>query len=297
MAAPPRLSVVVVAAGGSQRFLASWVSFSVAHARDTEVILVHAASSGMPAATDSLRCLECSPGTRVPRLRAAGLRAARGTIVALTESFCRPAPGWAEALLQARARSGALAVGGPMRRARGSGSHWALTFAEYGRFLQGEPEGPVLDLPLTNVAYERDRLLEILARAPGGLADEFVEPEVHAALRSAGEVLWRTPAAVMFDDNDVGLQSSLPAMFHHGRLYGGRRVEGQGLLVRLLRSASSPLVPWIHLARIAKPASAVHGPLVVVRCLPQLSVLLLAWALGEGVGSLLGAGDSASRWS
>lgn len=297
MATPPRLSVVVVAAERSQRFLASWVSFSGAHAHDIEVILVHATSSGMPATTDALRCLECSPGTSVPRLRAAGLRAARGTIVALTEAFCRPAPGWAEALLHARARTGALAIGGPMRRAQGSGSHWALTFAEYGRFLRGEPEGPVLDLPLTNVSYARERLFEILARAPGGLAEDFVEPQVHAALKTAGEALWRTPGAVMFDDNDVGLQSSLPAMYHHGRLYGGRRVEGQRLLVRPLRLALSPLVPLIQLARIVQAASAVHGPLVVVRCLPQLSVLLLAWALGEGVGSLLGAGDSASRWS
>jgi hypothetical protein len=35
----------------------------------------------------------------------------------------------------------------------------------------------------------------------------------------------------------------------------------------------------------------------LLRAFPALAVLLGAWAVGEGVGSAFGPGDSAARWT
>lgn len=295
MAAAPVLSVVVAVGKAGSADLPRWVRYAEGDAVEAnlEVLLVHGGLGAMPAETDHLRCLACPPGTTIPRLRAAGMRAARAPLVALTESFCRPAPGWAQALLEARAETDALAVGGPMARQGGSAADQALTLVEYGRFLRSEPAGPVHDLPLTNVSYQRTRLVEVLGEA----AEELAEPSVHPCLQAAGEQLWRAPRAVMFDDQRRPLSWSLRALHHHGRLYGGGRVSGRGVGVRLFRAAVSPLVPFVQLARITSEARAVGQAGRVLRCLPHLLLLLVAAALGEAVGSLAGTGRSGERWA
>ena len=228
----------------------------------------------------------------VPDRRALGLAAARTPLVALTESFCVPAPGWAQAILDAHAIRDVAAVGGAMTRRSGGGSDLALTFVEYGRFFHPRHEGPVQDLPGVNVAYRVERLREAL----GGLPNQVVEVELHAALRKAGEVFWRAPAAVMLDGSRVPPRQARRAQFRHGRFFGGRRVASAGVGRRLLRAALAPAVPLVLGSRIARGVLAAGRGRELVRSLPHLATLLVAWAAGEAVGSVAGEGRSGAAW-
>ncbi|QJR34541.1 hypothetical protein [Gemmatimonas groenlandica] len=243
--------------------------------------------------TPNTRVVKCRVGSTVPQMRLLGVRAARGRLVALTEDFCVPAPGWVDALIEAHRREGAAAVGGPVARSTGSAADWALTLIEYGRFFRGEPEGSVGDLPSINVAYDAAQLRAVLPAD----ADGLFEVALHAQLRAAGARFWRVPDAVMFDHSTTNVRSAASAQFHHGRLYGGGRVQDQGVLTRLTRTALSPGIPAVLLSRIAREVGAAGQTQQLLRALPALSILLGAWSIGEAVGSMLGEGPSGARWT
>ncbi len=100
----------------------------------------------------------------------------------------------------------------------------------------------------------------------------------------------------MLDQNSVAFSAALVSFYHHGRLFGGRRVLGRGFWVRLARALLAPVVPPLQLARIA--ARVLLGPRSgqMIVTLPPIMLLLGAWALGEGVGSLAGEGTSGRWW-
>lgn len=246
--------------------------------------------SGAP---KGVRWLSSPGGATVPERRGRGLAAARAPIVALTESFCVPAPGWAQAVLTAHAEHHVAAVGGPVDRREGTAADWGLTLLEYGRFLGPEPAGPVGDLPGINVSYRIERVV----RALGSLPARVVEVEVHSALVRAGETLWREPGAVMFDGSRMSPGAARRAQFLHGRFYGGHRVAGRGALHRLARLTVAPAVPLVLGRRIVRGALRAGRGRILLRALPHLGGLLTAWAAGEAAGSLFGAGRSGERWT
>ena len=239
------------------------------------------------------RVVQCAPGSNVPAMRLAGIRAANAPLIAMTEDFCVPSDGWAESLLRARARVDAAVLGGPIARRDGTAADWALTFAEYGRFFRRTPEGEVCDLPSINVAYVADRLRSVLPSDAAG----FVETQIHAQLRIQGARFWRLPDAVVFDENTCLLADAARAQYHHGRLFGGGRVEGMGFLQRTVRGALACLVPLVLLQRIVRETGAAGVKVELLRSLPALLILLIAWSFGEAAGSLFGKGQSAAHWT
>lgn len=259
----------------------------------TAELLLATARPEAQACSPSTRVVPCAPGFTVPALRLAGVRAATAPLIALTEDFCAPAEGWAEALLEAHGRVDASVLGGPIARRNGSAADWALTLAEYGRFFRREPEGEVSDLPSINAAYDADRLRRALPLDGEGL----FEVQLHARLRARGDRFWRVPSAVMFDENERPLTSATRAQYYHGRLFGGARLQGRGPFPRLVRCALAPAVPAILLSRIAREAAAAGHMAEVLRSLPVLSLLLGAWSAGEAIGSLFGQGHSGARWT
>jgi hypothetical protein len=221
------------------------------------------------------------------------VRVAAAPLIAITEDFCAPAPGWAESLLEEHRRFPAAVLGGPVARQSGRAADWALTLIEYGRFFDPRQQGTVFDLPSINVAYPRALLLGALPPEPNGI----FETELHARLRAAGAEFRRLPAAVMVDCNSADMSTATRAQFHHGRLFGGGRVQGQGVLTRLKFAALSPAVPAVLFSRIARHVGSAGHSAELLRALPSLSVLLGAWAIGEGLGSLFGPGQSEARWT
>jgi hypothetical protein len=232
-------------------------------------------------------------------MRLAGVRAANAPLIALTEDFCAPAAGWAEALLAAHERDRSAVVGGPVARRAGSASDWALTLIEYGRFFARASDGSagsaetVGDLPSINVAYPARELLSAL---PSGLRGIF-EVELHARLREAGVRFSMLPGATMFDYSTTQIHRAARAQYHHGRLFGGDRVRGRALSLRLKHALLTPAVPAVLLSRITRRVAAAGQAEQLLRSLPALSILLTAWAAGEAMGSMFGAGQSADHWT
>jgi hypothetical protein len=291
--AEPRLSVVVAAAKlpGAVPQLLEVLAADIASGV-VEVIVATAATPS-PDVAGRARIVAASRGTTIPRLRAMGLAAARGDIAALTEGFCIPAAGWADALIAAHAANAAVAIGGPIDRRQGGAADWALTLQEYGRFLRRAPEGPVHGLPGPNVSYKIERLRRVL----GELPDEIAEVDVHGILIQRGEELRSAPGALMYDANDQRFGRSIGSMFQHGRLFGAWRVRAQPAPVRALRAAMAPLAPAAQLVRIARGAVPAGRGRQLFRSLPCLLTLLVAWAIGEATGSLFGEGASREHWS
>lgn len=289
----PRLSVVIA---GSRPEGPPEALFRALHSQlqtgSIELLLATARSKAHPPRPGT-RIVRCAPGSTVPAMRLAGVRVATAPLIALTEDFCVPADDWADTLLEARGRVGASVLGGPIARRNGSAADWALTLAEYGRFFRREPEGEVADLPAINVAYDADRLRAALPPDAEGL----FEVQLHARLRARGERFWRLPGAVMFDENDRPFAHAARAQYYHGRLFGGERVQDQGLFPRFVRCALAPAVPAVLLRRIAREAAAAGHTTEVWRSLPALLLLLGAWSAGEAVGSLFGKGHSGARWT
>ncbi len=288
-----RLSVVVAGSRSQGPPEALFRSLhSLLQSGDAELLLV-TARPGAQALGPGTRVIACAGGTTIPAMRLAGVRAASGPLIALTEDFCAPADGWAEALLEAHERVHAAVLGGPVARRSGSAAEWALTFIEYGRYFRREPEGEVADLPSINVAYDAERLRAALPAAAQGL----FEVDLHTRMRARGGSFWRVPGALTFDENKTSLGSATRAQYHHGRLFGGGRVQGRSLLVCCARAALAPAVPAILLGRIIREAGAAGQQFKVLRCLPALLLLLGAWSAGEAVGSLFGVGQSGARWT
>lgn len=262
-------------------------------AGEAELLIVTAAERPVAATSlPNVTIIAMAPGTTIPLLREEGLRCARAPWVVLTEDFCVPCSTWLAELEAARDPAQGTVVGGPISRREGTSTDWARTFSEYGRFLQGGTGGPVDDVPGCNVAYERNHLAHVLDNQPSG----FKEVLVHERLRSSGSHFWLAPAAVVFDESHATLWSTSRAMYHHGRLFGGERMAGAPWPVRILRAASSPLVPAIHLLRIARGAYRVGRLGRLVRCLLPLLAIEVSWAWGECLGSLRGVGSSGSAW-
>jgi len=265
---------------------------SLLQSGDAELLIVTARPEAQ-APWPGTRVITCVRGTTVPAMRLAGVCAASAPLIAVTEDFCAPAEGWAEALLEARERLDASVLGGPVARHCGSSAEWALTFIEYGRYFRREPEGQVTDLPSINVAYDAERLRAALPASAKGI----FEVELHTWMRAHGGCFWRVPGALMLDENKTLLGCATRTQYHHGRLFGGGRVQGRSLWVRLARAAVAPAVPAMLLGRIMREAGAAGQLGKVLRCLPALLLLLGAWSIGEAVGSLFGPGQSGERWT
>lgn len=292
MGAPALSLVVVESAPGAvnPRFFEA-VAAEAAAGR-LEVLVVSTTTPEAAGELPGVRWVPSPDDATVPRRRGSGLAEARAPLVALTESFCVPVAGWFDAVVAAHEAHDVVAVGGPVDRRQGGARDWALTLVEYGRFMGPAPEGPVPDLPGINVAYR----VETLRRVLGALPAEIVEVELHRTLRQAGEVLWRAPAAVMFDESRMPAGSARRTQFQHGRLFGAQRLQGAGVAPRLGRAALTPAVPLVLGARIARGAFGARRGGHLMRSLPWLVGLLASWTAGELAGSLMGPGRAAEGW-
>lgn len=233
---------------------------------------------------------EAAPeGSDVPRLRAVGMAATRGDIVALTEDHCVPEEGWLRSLVEAHADGGEV-VGGAMDNARSARTvDWAAFFAEYGFFGEGAGEerpgedgGPPL-LTGANVSYARELVDRVAERARRG---EW-ENVIHDDLAASGRTMRFLESAAVSHNRSWGLWEFCVDRFRHGRGYARRRLVDAPSGRRWLLLAGAPLLPAVLAVRIGRATPSRHRG-VFLRALPATLVFLAAWSVGEAVGYLEG---------
>src|SRR6266480_3112742 len=132
-----------------------------------------------------VRFVPAPADANVFQLRSLGIRETRGASIALIEDHSIVGRGWVESLMSARA-AGWTICGGPIENDSKSSAHdWALSFAEYARFMPPMPSGEVTILSGANIFYDRATLWSC-----GSIWEScFYETDVNATVVNAGHKL------------------------------------------------------------------------------------------------------------
>jgi hypothetical protein len=221
------------------------------------------------------------PGRRTyAELRAAGVKAARGRLIAITEDQCIPPARWCANIVAAHQKP-AAAIGGPVDKAEpDSPINWSIYLRELGTYMTPVEEGPSPSLTDCNVTYKREAL-EAIA---GVWAAEFHEPGVHQALARNGP-LWLSPALVTYQQREIHVVDAIRERYEFGRLYGSLRAAQLSLAGRLLLIAASPLLPLVLVARVLRGVLR-KGRYIgaCFRALPWMVLWAGIWSWGELLG-------------
>jgi glycosyltransferase involved in cell wall biosynthesis len=282
--APRALSVIVgsLDAAGTIRECLSALE-AACEGLDAEILVADASSDESArlarATLPQARLLSAPAGTLVPALWGAGLREARGRVVAFTIAQCVVERGWARALLDGIS-AGAAGVGGRLGVRRDATATARATFyLRYSAWLSA-PDGPAHEIAGDNAAYDRQSLLSV--RESSGTP--FWEVEAHARLRAAGRTLAIHPGATAWFNDDSALATMAARRFAHGRHSGSFRVRN-GIRTRWQMVLGAPLVPFVLLVRVGRRVARAPGHMVgFVSSLGAFFVLAIAWAAGEAIG-------------
>ena len=220
-------------------------------------------------------------------LRARGLAAARGQIVALLEDQARPDRHWSEHIIAAHATD-AAAVGGAIENGIDRPLNWAVYFCDFARYQNPLPAGASEFASDANTAYKRAALDSV---RPLWQAS-FREVVVNGALIAAGRSIVLSPDIVVYQQrSDLELGSALRERFVWGRSYGATRSTMLTTFRRLVYAALCPLLPLVTLQRIAGIAWRRRRHFgKFLRAVPLIALLSSSWSAGECAG-YLGARD------
>ena len=240
----------------------------------------------------------CHQVVRVPQsgslsqLRAAGVRASRGSVIAFTEEQCFPQPRWAQTFVERHAESWAgvgpvFCNGNP-----GSALSWANFLIEYGPAAEPLSSGHAPLIAGHNSSYKR----EVLTQFGDELAGQLnAEPAMQLQLQAKGERFFNDSSAKCVHINVSLFRPSLGLRFHCGRLFAGHRRRDWSIARRLAYTLAWPLIPWVRLQRTWRTTQRIGQTGRFWRILPLLVLLLYFDAFGEAMGYLSDAGDSMQR--
>lgn len=239
----------------------------------------------------------------VPVRRQLGLRVAVGDVVGLIEDTSWPDEGWCAATLSAFADPQTTAAGGPVRIAATLPIRYqALGASEYGAFstnrlpptaasnLICDQPTAVSRVPGNNMAFRRLDLTEAMREEDGGVFEGLVCARLLAKGR---QIVYHPRMLVTYAVCDRH-NASLATRLHHGRIYAAAQIRGVAWPSRLIHLAKTPLLPIVLTARAN---GSLRGSLRArAATLFWLGLMESAWALGEAVGTLTGAGKSINAW-
>jgi hypothetical protein len=238
----------------------------------------------------SVRFVAAPVASRIPHLRAAGMAAAKGDSIALTEDHCVVAPDWLAQLVRLQ-QQGADVVGGAMDNAqRERAIDWAAYFAEYGFFAQNgghHPSGPLLTA--ANVAYNRSVVKMVRMWAEQG---EW-ENVIHADLMRRGSTLQFLSTASVYQNKNYRFWDFCCDRFVHGRDYARRRLMDTPIIWRWFYLPGTLVLPVVLTIRVAR-AINYYQRWPFFRALPITLAFFTAWAAGEAVGYWYGRARSST---
>lgn len=239
--------------------------------------------------------IPCAPHVSLPEMRAIALEASTGTLVAVTEDHCVPAPHWLDIIAEAFAAGGddLVAIGGSVENGvTETGFDWATFLCEYSFFSPPVVEGVTDILPGMNVAYRRSALNSVPRAA---LTGGFWETTVHRLLLEQGGKFLSFNAMKIYHCKKFSVGLFAAQRFIYSRYYAGIRFERSRLFQRLAAAVATGLLPPLLLWRMIKAARAKGLGKELLRGLPGLSMLVFVWSAGEIVGYLAGPGNALAQ--
>lgn len=298
MTAEPLLSVVIASVNGLPAIEDCLTALSdQAGDFNYEVVVVDCCDAATRDAIrrfdpDLVSLIEADGRPSIPRLRAIGIAAARGRMVAILEDHCNVSGEWVATIARAE-RHGVDVLGGAVEN--GSTQRlidWAVFFCEYARFMLPLESGVVPEITGNNSVYSR-RALDALGQE---LQEELWEGYLHQRLSEQGFDFYCDPELWVSHVKEFGFLYFLSQRYHYSRSFAGMRLAGATPLRRALYAAATPLLPPLLFLRITKTvlAKGRHRDRLLLSA-PLIGIFLLSWAWGEAVGALLGPGDSLAR--
>ncbi len=246
----------------------------------------------------SVRVIRVEQERTYGELRALGVRAAQGEIVAFLEDHAFVSPGWLQAVEQAF-EGPWDAVGGIVRNANpGVGVSQAITWVDYGPWLGDGSGGEAQMIPGNNSAYGRRRLLRY-----GEDLDRLLMTDVLLQWRilADGGRLYLAPSLSV---DHLAVTAFGPAMrlqHHYHRCLAALRAEeyGWSWLRRMAYALAAPAVLGRRMARTWGQARRWDGFTWRwwLKELPIILSLQVACVLGLGAGALLGPGRALERFT
>jgi hypothetical protein len=261
-----------------------------------ELIVADGGDPGLPMgdeASSEFRCLPLA-GASPYQLRAAGMAAARGEIVAVTEDHCRVRPDWCERVLEAHRRwPQAAVIGGAVENgATGRLIDWATFFVANGAWLLPIPTGPCDSVSgQANISYKRRAVPD---RYP---SVGVVEADLQRELRARAEMVVADDGMVVDHVQSLGARGTLAVNFHNGRCQAGFALVRLTAVARLRRIAAMVLAP----ARIGIDTCRIVLRIAIrkrrhrreaILAAPLVALVLAAHVAGEAIGLLRGPGGS-----
>jgi hypothetical protein len=240
----------------------------------------------------AVRILSALPDATIPQMRAQAFAAATAPSVAVIEDHVIVPPGWARALLDAQ-RDDSPVVGGSVENgATTRVVDWAAFLCEYSHCINPLAAGRVSWLTGNNIVYPRELLNRYRAVVEAGAW----ENKLHDAFRDDGVPLTCHPEIQVLHKKHYSVWEYLSQRYLYARSYAGVRFSEGTVARRLAYGLASLALPPVLLARTVQRVRAKHRhQKELVRSLPLLSLFVVAWAAGEFVGYLSGAGNSLSK--
>lgn len=214
-------------------------------------------------------------------LRARGMAAARGDLIALLEDHARPDEKWCANMVAAH-RAGYAAIGGAIENGIDRPLNWAVYYCDFGKYQNPLPSGESDFASDANTSYKRTALESVRA-----LWDQsFREVVVNGALISRGEKVALRPDIVVYQHRSgLRLTTALRERYIWGRSYAVTRCQLLSNSKRLFYAALSPVLPAIMLLRLAQTAwqrRLRFGKFI--GGLHYVAILLASWSFGEAMG-------------
>lgn len=225
----------------------------------------------------------------IPQLRADGIEAASGDIIAIIEDHCMVPDDWIATIAEAH-DSEYGAIGGAVEN--GSVDRlidWAVYLCEYSDMMLPILEGETDGIAGNNAAYKREALESVDDETLQNCWEYFI----HREMREAGVRFRSLPDLVVSHKKEFGFLYFLAQRFYYSRSFAGMRRQEIDPPRRLLYALASPFLTPLMLYRVARQVLRKQRYVgTFIKALPFLLPFMISYAVGEGVGYLLGPGQS-----
>lgn len=215
------------------------------------------------------------------RRRSAGLAAARGEVIAMTEDRAIPGDRWCATLWEEHRRRAYGVIGGGVEYTGSAVVNRAVFYCDFGRYQPPFQAALVDYVSAANVSYKR----AVLENCHDVWKDFYDESEVHGRIREAGGKIYLTPElTVRYDRGPLPARLALRQKRASGRVFAGRRAQA-GTARRMAYAALSPALAPLMLFRmfwLRKRRGQPVGPFLTAA--PFTFLCLLFWSLGEFMG-------------
>ena len=215
-------------------------------------------------------------------LRAIGMKATRGDIVAFLEDHVRPDSHWCACIVEAHRQNRYAAIGGAIENGINRPLHWAVYFTDLGKYQNPLKEGETTFASVVNVSYKRAKLESIRPI----WQEKFNETIVNGALIERGEkIVLSARVIVRHYRHNLRLGTVMREFFIWGRSYALTRSRLVKNRRRNAYAILSPLLPGVLLLRMTVNLMRKgRNLLTFVKTFPITALLTTSWSCGELVG-------------